>query len=102
MEKAGGMKVHRSQAHSLPLLSRCLVSKQPWKRTHIPVCRHTHTHRTLNTDCEPFLEPLLPSTPLSVSCIPVTSGEVGQRWQPDTASKEEFTSVTVARHSPVQ
>lgn len=27
--------------------------------------------------------------------------EAAQRRQPDTAAKEEFTSVTVARHSPV-
>ncbi|KAL1278814.1 hypothetical protein QQF64_025487 [Cirrhinus molitorella] len=32
----------------------------------------THTHRTLNTSREPLAEPLLSSTPLSVSRIPVT------------------------------
>lgn len=57
---------------------------------------HTYTHGTLNTNCELISEPLLPSVPLSVSCIPEEAGQ-----QSDTAMKEEFTSVTGARHSPV-
>lgn len=69
--------------------------KTSLERTHIPACTHTgHLTLTASHCCHQRC--------CQSSCIPVTSEEAGQRRQPDTATKEEFTSVTIARHSPVQ
>lgn len=58
-------------------------------------CTHTHPgHLTLAVSLSAAVNVAIS---LLHSC---DAREVGQRRQPDTATKEEFTSVTIARHSP--